>query len=107
MQERTKAAAGPSYAAPALGKGLDILELLAERDQPTSMKTIAEELKRSKSEIFRMVLVLTERGYIARDRQTDRFVLTNKLFDLGLKTPRAKDLLSVAVPVMRRLADEC
>jgi len=61
-----------SYAAPALEKGLDILELLAEVGEPLSTREIAERLARSKSEIFRMVFVLQQRGYLAREAGTGR-----------------------------------
>lgn len=94
------------YSAPALEKGLDILELLARSDGKRSLTTIADELGRSKSEIFRMVAVLVQRGYLDRDPDTDEFALTNHLFDLALRTPRVSDLLSEAVPAMTRLAQE-
>jgi DNA-binding IclR family transcriptional regulator len=96
-----------SYSAPALEKGLDILELLAQRDSAMSLKVIADDLGRSKGEIFRMVTVLLDRGYLTRDPRTDEFILTNRLFELGLKTPRVKDLLTEAVPAMHHLAEEC
>lgn len=96
----------PTYTAPALEKGLDIIETLARRDGAMSLRQIAEELGRSKSEIFRMVAVLLERGYIVRDPESEDLVLTNRLFDLGMRTPRMRDLVTEAVPVMRRLAEE-
>lgn len=92
------------YSAPALEKGLDILELMARLGGKRSLTTIAEELRRSKSEIFRMVAVLVERGYLDRDAESDEFFLTNRLFDVALRTPRVADLLSEAVPAMTRLA---
>ena len=46
------------YAAPALEKGLDILELLASAEQSMTTGQIADALGRSKNEIFRMVFVL-------------------------------------------------
>ncbi len=95
-----------SYSAPALEKGLDILELLSGRERRRTLTSIAEELGRSKSEIFRMVAVLMQRGYLERDADTDEFALTNRLFELGLHTPRAYDLLSEAVPAMTQLAQD-
>lgn len=95
-----------AYTAPALEKGLDILEMLAGHDGARSLAAMASELGRSKSEIFRMVTVLVERGYIDRDVEADGYVLTNRLFDLGIRTPRVRDLLSEAVPAMTRLASE-
>lgn len=94
------------YSAPALEKGLDILELLASRDEPLSLTRIADELGRSKSEIFRMVMVLLERDYLARDPASDDLTLTNRLFSLGLRTPRVRNLVTEAVPVMNALAAE-
>ncbi len=96
----------PPYAAPALDKGLDILELLASEQHALTLRAIAEALGRSKGEIFRMVMVLLERGYIDRDAETDAFCLTNRLFDLGLRTPRVRDLLTESVPALARLAEE-
>ncbi len=96
-----------SYAAPALAKGLDILELLALDGEPLSTRAIAERLGRSKNEIFRMVFVLVERGYLAREPGSDRLSLTNRLFELGIRTPRARSLLQVAVPALERLSAAC
>ncbi len=95
----------PGYAAPALEKGLDILELLAGAAEPLSTRAIAARLGRSKAEIFRMVHVLVERGYLARD-EADRLRLTNRLFELGMRTPRPRRLAEIAVPVMERLSEE-
>jgi DNA-binding IclR family transcriptional regulator len=94
-----------AYSAPALEKGLDILELLAAEPEPMTARQIGERLGRSKSEIFRMVYVLVERGYLVRDPATDRLSLSNRLFELGMRTPRSRTLVEVALPEMNRLAD--
>jgi DNA-binding IclR family transcriptional regulator len=59
------------YTAPALEKGLDIMELLAQEAKPLSMPDIAQCLGRSKGEIFRNLRILEERGYIARANGSD------------------------------------
>ncbi|NEM46654.1 MAG: helix-turn-helix domain-containing protein, partial [Xanthomonas perforans] len=59
------------YRAPALDKGLDILELLARQAQPMSMGAISQGIGRSRGEIFRMLQVLEERGYLTRDGEGD------------------------------------
>ena len=58
------------YRAPALDKGLDILELLARAHTPLSMTGVAAAIGYSKGEIFRMLQVLEERGYIARETES-------------------------------------
>ena len=60
------------YRAPALDKGLDILELLARAHAPLSMTGVAAAIGYSKGEIFRMLQVLEERGYIAREHDSTR-----------------------------------
>jgi DNA-binding IclR family transcriptional regulator len=94
------------YAAPALEKGLDILELLAEVGEPLSTRAIAERLQRSKGEIFRMVFVLQQRGYLEREAGTDRLGLSRRLFDLGIRTPGGRQLTSVVLPLMERFSEE-
>jgi DNA-binding IclR family transcriptional regulator len=95
-----------SYSAPALEKGLDILESLAERESAVSIRELADRLGKSKNEIFRMIHVLIARGYVQRDSGTDELTLTNKLFALGLRTPQSRTLLETALPEMRKLAEE-
>jgi DNA-binding IclR family transcriptional regulator len=90
------------YQAPALTKGLEILELLAGASEPLIMSDISIALGRSVSEIFRMLQVLEEHGYIARAEEGYR--LTNRLFALGMSQPPIRDLASTALPVMQDLA---
>ena len=107
MTERTKPERTASYSAPALIKGLDILELLAERRQDLTMKEIAEGLGRTKNELFRMIVALQERGYIQRNPDTDAFSLGERLFKLGLHAPSSQDLLTAAMPELEFIAAEC
>ena len=53
------------YAAPALEKGLDILELLASVSEALTHSEIARRLGRTINEVFRMLVCLEERGYIS------------------------------------------
>jgi len=74
----------PTYSAPALDKGLDILEILAKTVMPMTMSEISDKAGRSRGEIFRMLQVLELRSYISRNGAGDGYVLTNKLFILGI-----------------------
>ena len=94
------------YRAPALEKGLDILELLAREGQPLTPSIMAARLDRSVSELFRMILVLEHRGYIAQSADQQGFELTNKLFTLGMAKSQVKSLLEVATPLMRDLSEK-
>lgn len=94
-----------NYAAPALEKGLDILEMLARISQPMGLSEISQAVGRSKSEIFRMLHVLEQRRYIERVDGSDVYTLTNHLFLLGMEHPPLKGLLDIAMPVMHELSD--
>lgn len=94
------------YRAPALEKGLQILELLAPETQALTLSAISERLGRSRSEIFRMVQELETCGYIRRSLKGEGYEVTNKLFLLGLEQPRTNTLLECALPVMRTFAHQ-
>ncbi len=94
------------YSAPALEKGLDILEYLSLVRDGLSLQQVAEGVGRTKGEIFRMVSVLEERGYIERSDGDDRYVVTDKLFRLGLHRPIYRALVGTALPVMHAFAEE-
>lgn len=93
-----------NYTAPALEKGLDILELLADAPAGMTQNQIALGLGRSIGEIFRMLEVLERRGYLSRSPVEGRYRLTLKLFELAHRQPRIRRLVAVALPVMSELA---
>lgn len=92
------------YRAPALDKGLDILELLAGVDGGLTQTEISRQLGRSPNEFYRMLDRLVRRGYVAR-LDGDRFALTLKLFGLAQFHAPVRRLASFATPIMRELAE--
>lgn len=94
------------YSAPALEKGLDVLELLSADSTPISTSAIAEKLGRSNAEIYRMILVLEQRGYIEKYADVDGYQVTRKLLQLGTEHEPIKDVLEYAQPIMRELAEK-
>jgi DNA-binding IclR family transcriptional regulator len=94
-----------TYKAPALTKGLAVLEFLSGQDEPYAVSQLARALGKSRNEIYRMVIVLERLGYLFRT-DTDRFTLTRKLFDLAMRSPPQRNLLAKALPEMERLSSE-
>ncbi|NGM87670.1 IclR family transcriptional regulator [Parapusillimonas sp. SGNA-6] len=92
------------YAAPALEKGLDILEALSDSSDGYTLNELSQALGRSVNEIFRMVVTLQRRGYIQAD-QNDRYTLSLKLFRLAHKQQPVKSLISAALPLLHELAE--
>lgn len=90
------------YRAPALDKGLDILELLAQNQLAMTLSQISLQLDRSPSELFRMVQTLEQRGYVQQAAESHGYELTNKLFSLGLASSPKRNLLQVSLPLMEK-----
>jgi DNA-binding IclR family transcriptional regulator len=94
---------GDRYRAPALDKGLDIVELLAGTEDSLSQAEIAKALDRTPNEIYRMLERLVRRGYVART-PGDRYELTLKLYVLAHQHAPVRRLSAQAMPVLRAFA---
>jgi len=92
------------YAAPALEKGLDILEVFSSQPAALTATEVARRLGRSIGEIFRMLVCLQQRGYICPSGSKDRFELTLKLFELAHRHHPLERLLAHARPKMLEVA---
>jgi DNA-binding IclR family transcriptional regulator len=92
------------YPTPALEKGLDILELFASTPEGLTVSDVARRLNRTVSEIFRMILCLEQRGYLAQSPNKERYHLTLRLFRLAQEHPPTKRLVTEALPAMHWLA---
>jgi len=94
------------YRAPALDKGLDILELLSAEPSGLTRAEIVRSMDKSASEIYRMLERLVMRGYVTRSPEGDRYCLSLKLFCLATVYPPLQRLRSIAQPLMDSFAIE-
>jgi DNA-binding IclR family transcriptional regulator len=100
------ASAAGRYRAPALEKGLDVIELLAAEKSPLNLSSISQRLGRSSGELFRMLQVLEFKGFITTAENGSGYVLTNKLFALAMAQAPVRSLVEIALPVMRKLVND-
>jgi DNA-binding IclR family transcriptional regulator len=91
-----------AYAAPALDKGLDILETLCQCENGLTQQEIATRLGRNLGEIYRMLTCLVRRNYIAN--YDNVYTITSKLFQLSHFHPPTYRLLTEAMPIMETLS---
>jgi DNA-binding IclR family transcriptional regulator len=94
------------YTAPALEKGLDILEALAKEPEGLTSTEISSRLGRPMGQLFRMLVVLQQRGYVFYQADTERYEMTLKLFDLARGLAPVRRLNLVAAPLMKHLSQE-
>ncbi len=99
-------AAAERYRAPALDKGLDILEILAHQARGLTRAEIVKEMGLGPSQIYRMLERLLARGYVTRLDGGDRYALTMKLFLLATGHPPLRRLIAQAQPMMDEFARE-
>ncbi len=94
----------PRPGAPALEKGLDLLEALAAEPNGMTQKALAARIGRSVGEIFRMLGALERRGYVTRNPKSGEYSLSLRLFQLATQHPPSRRLQQAALPVMEELA---
>ncbi|MGC6455206.1 MAG: IclR family transcriptional regulator [Coraliomargaritaceae bacterium] len=94
-----------SYRAPALEKGLDILEFLSSQGSACTKSQIAEALDKSPSEIYRMLTVLEERGYLRKQPGTQAYFVSLKLYQLCNQQDNFRTLRSASRLPMEHLAN--
>lgn len=93
-----------SYSAPALEKGFNVIELLADYPQGLTISEITSRLGLSMSEIFRVIMVMERCAWLRRG-EGDRFRVTTKVLDLALRATPSEELIQAAAPLMRELAN--
>lgn len=102
MKEKKGKEEANGYSAPALEKGLDILEALCQCENGLTQQEIAIRLGRNLGEIYRMLNCLVERKYVANVGNT--YTITSKLFQLSHYHPPTYRLLTEALPIMETLS---
>lgn len=106
VEKSASESAPKRYRAPALDKGLEILEYLAGQRMPLTQLEMADGLGRSSGEIYRMLLCLEERGYLAREAESGKFRLTLRLYELGHRHNPTMLLRRAARMPMEALAEK-
>ena len=94
----------PSYSkAITVQKAFTILELLGER-QPARPSELIQQMKLSRSNLYRLLTTLQEMGYVEKTADS-KYHLSFKMFMLG-NTVSSNHLLSdIAHPYMAQLAE--
>lgn len=94
------------YSAPAVEKMLDIAELLSRSDSGYSINEIARLTGSPVNTVYRICMVLNERGYLISDPESGHFVPGSGFYFLGKAAERRMKLNTAAGPLLGRLAKE-
>src|SRR5689334_7251983 len=93
-----------TYSAPALEKGMAIIEVLADAESGLSVSEIATRLKRRMSELFRIIVVMERHGWLQKDPETSRYSISYHVLNLAHRGTPSQTLTSAAAPVMHELS---
>lgn len=92
--------------APALDRGLGVLEYVIEASRPVSMKEISKAMSIPSASAFRLVKTLVQRGYLEEINLSQQFYLPgNKMFQMVQFYQLNHSLHSVARTPMHDLAE--
>jgi IclR family acetate operon transcriptional repressor len=103
MRDDEKDSGKSVYTLRAVDRVCDVLDILANSQEPVTLTTVAEVSNLPKSSAFRYLAVLEERGYVSRDEPTG-------LYELGpafrpQHTRAMEDLTRVGLPLIQSLRD--
>lgn len=88
----------------AVDRALDILLCFTSKTD-WAMTEIAEHVGLHKSTVHRMLATLEDKGFIERDRATDRYHLGLKVWELSANLSRTDDQATIWLPEMVHLRD--
>ncbi len=97
------AARGPVV--PNVDRALAVLEALAAAPRGLALGALSASLRLPASSAWRILMTLLRRGFVQRDGDARRFTLTGKLLALGHAATSDRNLVEIALDVMREARD--
>jgi DNA-binding IclR family transcriptional regulator len=91
--------------APALQRGLALLQALASRPSGASQSELAQHLGLPQAAVHRIVLALEHLGYVQRHPVSRALRVTQKLLLLGQPHSTSRSLVEACLPAMRRILE--
>jgi DNA-binding IclR family transcriptional regulator len=93
----------PYYRVKSVEKALKILEVISEKGE-ASLTELSQTLKLTKTNIHRLVLTLSENGFVIPSRDGSRYMLSLKIFVLAGSVNQRSGLVHIALPKLQKLS---
>lgn len=91
----------------AVERALKILLILAEARQPLTLSQIRDRSGLNISTAHRLLHTLANYGFIAQDRETGKYMLGLRTFEVGHAALYSFDIRTAARPILQELVDRC
>ena len=95
-----------NYIVHSLERGLEILELLAERPDEWALFEIAQTLGFSSANTHKLLRALKANDFVTQNPENSKYRISLKLFWLGSSLIRGFDIISESRPIMKNLANK-
>lgn len=86
-----------------LERSLDVLEILAQADEPLGVTDIGSRISLHKSTVHRILQTLCHRGYVEKKKDNERYHLGIKIIELGIRFFNDLEIRKVAAPILSDL----
>ena len=104
--ERKNSMQKPSNLVQSVERVANILELVGRNSQGMGIRDLSLVLKLPKGTVHRLLSTLVYMGYVRQDSATKNYFLGLKLLELGNMVTNQLDLIKIAEPVLRGLAED-
>lgn len=84
-------------------KALSLLELLSTYDGPVRLAELARRAEMNKSTAFRMLETMSQLGYVTQDEPNGRYMMTTRMWEIGVHAFQRNDLRMAARPYLNEL----
>lgn len=87
-------------------RALSIIEVLSEYEDGLGITEISELVKLHKSTVHRLLYTLITKGYVSQNENTNKYMLSLKLFELGSKKVEKMNIVTAARPLLQELMEK-
>jgi len=84
---------------------LSILEVLSDYKEGLGLTEISERVDLHKSTVYRLLNTLIYKEYVVQNKETNKYLITLKLFELGNKKVEGMDMLSASKQYTKMLME--
>src|SRR3972149_2925670 len=92
------------YLIQSVSRALDLLEAFSVKEGAWGVTELARKLKLHKNNVFRLLATLETRGYVEQDKETERYRLGAKVYEIAAVFLQHLDLRRQARPYLESLA---
>jgi len=95
------------YLIQSVSRALDLLEAFTPKEGELGVTDLARKLKLHKNNVFRLLATLETRGYVEQDKETERYRLAAKVYEVAAVFLHHLDLRRQARTALEALALKC